>query len=425
MARDRETGSQSLIEVDIGSFAEEAFLPWNDGQAARTNMITAFKHFVQSSGLTTELSALEEKDYMHRFIGECTQLLKGLQREDMKSVWSRALKKALDDEMPGVTDYSVERINSQKLGYTAMKNDIFVSRREFKNQLSLRLPTDIERELAPVGKTSLARSSSSVPESFDPRSNWPHCADVFVKSHDERYWEAYGVAPCASAWAFSAASTLDSRICIATNGSNKVVLSRQYLMTCTDGGFGCRGGWPSNVFKHFWRVGSPTERCSRYQGYDGNGCPQTCEGSYPRSMQNDMYRDATRERTTTYQWSRHGEDGHAAAQLAIYQDGPVAGVVYAGERWKSYRSGLFEGDCSHEEAEFTDSYNAANHAIVVIGWSSEVDSLYGNFYYSTVNSWGPLWGENGTMRVSKCTLQYFILPGPVDAPAEGWPMPIG
>lgn len=412
MARDRETGSQSLIEVDMGSFAEEAFLPWNDGHAARTNMIIAFKHFVQSSGLTTELSALEEQDYMHRFIGQCTQLLKGLQREDVKSVWSRALKKALDDEMPGVTDYSVERINSQKLGYTAMKNDIFVSRREFKNQLSLRFPTDIEHELAPVGKTSLARSSSSVPESFDSRSNWPHCADVFVKSHNE--------GTCASAWAFSGASTLDSRICIATNGSTKVVLSRQYLMTCTDGGFGCLGGWPSNVFKHFWKVGSPLEGCSPYLNTDKYGCPSQCQFGYPRSMQSDMFRDSTRGGIITYQWSRHGEDGHAAAQLGIYQDGPVAGVVYAGEEWKSYRSGLFEGDCSHEESEYTDHYNVANHAIVVIGWSSEG----GNLYYSVVNSWGPWWGENGTMRVSKCTLQYFILPGPVDAPAEAWPMAI-
>lgn len=393
MARDREAGAQPLTEADIGSFAEESFLPWNDGQDMRSNMMSAFNHFVQSSGLTTELSALEEKDYMNRFIGDCSERLQGLQHEDVNSVWSRALKKALDDEMPEVTDYSVEYINSQQLGFTAKKHDVYVSRREFKNQLGLDVPDDIELELDAVDETSMARSAGA-PATFDTRSKWPQCADVFLRNHNQ--------GSCSADWAFAPASVLDSRICIGSGGTDKIVLSRQYLMTCSSG-YGCSGGWPSKVFKYFWTNGSPSEECSPFLGTGKHGCPSKCKSGYPRSLQSDLFMDMTPKGGKTWSWDKNGESAHTSAQMAMYQGGPVVGMVDAasnGNRFFSYGSGLFDGRCG----------GTVDHALSVTGWST----ARGNTYYTILNSWGRGWGENGTMRASKCMLLYFTDPGPID-----------
>lgn len=404
MARYREAGAQLLITADVDSFAEEAFLAWNDGQDVRTNMMSAFKHFVQSTGLTTELSALEETDYMNRFIGDCTQRLAGLQAADVNSVWLKALKEALDDEMPEVTDESVKHLNSQGLGWRAKKHDdVAISRLDFKKLLGVSVPKDIDHDLEPIGEIV---SRSSVPVSFDSRSKWTRCADMFVRPTNQR--------GCGSCWAFAGASNLEHRMCIATNGSSKVALSRQYITTCVrqDLNYGCGGGWPKHVFKHFWEAGFPSEGCSPYLNTDKYGCPAQCKSGYPRSLQRDLYMDSTTKGIKQYNFARHGESGHAAAQLAIYRDGPVTAAIPASPymEWLSYDSGLFEGDCNA----------GVDHAGVVIGWSTE----RGGIYYTLLNSWGGNWGEDGTMRLAKCNMQYFIVPGPLDVPAQGWPRAI-
>lgn len=61
---------------------------------------------------------------------------------------------------------------------------------------------------------------------------------------------------CGSCWAFGAASALDSRLCIATQGvfsGPEAQLSRGYIASCAkpNGGDGCGGGHSSYVFDLF------------------------------------------------------------------------------------------------------------------------------------------------------------------------------
>lgn len=409
-ARD-SSGAQLLITADVGSFAEETFLAWNASQDMRSNMISAFKHFVQRTGLTKELSALEERDYMERFIGDCQQRLQGLQVEVVNREWSHALKEALDDEMPQVTDKSVESLNSQGLGWKSKKHDeVAVSRREFKNLLGLIVPKeseieDIEREAEPVAR--IQARSSNLPSSFDSRSKWPRCADVFVRPSNQ--------GTCGSCWAFAGGSNLDHRMCIATNGSTKVALSRQYILTCMPEkyNYGCNGGWSTRVFSHFFKVGIPSQSCSPYLGTDEYGCPSKCKSGYPRSLQSDMYLDASPKGNRNFRPEVDGDTAHTQAQLELYQNGPVTGAVPASPygEWLSYDSGFFEGDCTA---------SAADHAVVAIGWSTK----QGRIYYTTLNSWGVSWGDKGTMKLAKCNYVWLMAPGPIDVPAHGWPWAI-
>lgn len=70
---------------------------------------------------------------------------------------------------------------------------------------------------------------------------------------------------CGSCWAFGAASALDSRLCIATQGvfsGPEAQLSRGYIASCAkpNGGDGCAGGHSSYVFDLFSHGGGCRDR---------------------------------------------------------------------------------------------------------------------------------------------------------------------
>lgn len=66
--------------------------------------------------------------------------------------------------------------------------------------------------------------------------------------------------------------------------------------------------------------------------------------------------------------------------------GPVVCGVAATTEFKAYSKGIFEDKTGS---------NNHNHYVVIYGWGEES----GNKYWLIQNSYGPTWGEDGSMRL--------------------------
>lgn len=71
-----------------------------------------------------------------------------------------------------------------------------------------------------------------------------------------------------------------------------------------------------------------------------------------------------------------------AALLSAVANQPVTVGIDASVAFKSYRSGVFTGECGTD----------MNHAVTVVGYGESGDGIK---YWLVKNSWGESWGENG------------------------------
>jgi C1A family cysteine protease len=72
--------------------------------------------------------------------------------------------------------------------------------------------------------------------------------------------------------------------------------------------------------------------------------------------------------------------------------GVFGGAVYCNMSiWASFKSGIMTWD----QCEATPS-GAINHAVEYVGWGTTSSGVN---YWIIKNSWGPLWGENGFMKL--------------------------
>lgn len=68
----------------------------------------------------------------------------------------------------------------------------------------------------------------------------------------------------------------------------------------------------------------------------------------------------------------------------LLTQGPLGAVIYANNLFQGYKSGVFSG-CP---ASYQVSYNLINHAVIIVGYTSNGD-------YIIKNSWGTGWGDGG------------------------------
>lgn len=91
--------------------------------------------------------------------------------------------------------------------------------------------------------------TSTLPESFDSRQQWPSCIGA-VRNQLH----------CGSCWAFSGTSAFADRICINTGQS--VVLSPQQLVSCdTFDAHGCHGAMITSSWQYFHANGVVENNC--------------------------------------------------------------------------------------------------------------------------------------------------------------------
>ena len=206
--------------------------------------------------------------------------------------------------------------------------------------------------------------SNDLPEAFDGRKEWPECQQEI---RDQQR--------CGSCWAFSSATSFAQRICKATQGKTKVVLSPQHAVSCDVNNFGCQGGYLDKNWDFIEETGLCLETCFPYES--GNGTTTKC--SVPPC------KDGSEWKTYKAKNSK-GFSTVDAIKKEVYEHGYIQTGFTVYSDFMSYKGGIYE----HKSG-----YVMGGHAVVIVGWGVE----NGVHYWIAQNSWGKSWGENGFFRI--------------------------
>ena len=179
---------------------------------------------------------------------------------------------------------------------------------------------------------------------------------------------------CGACWSFSATGSLEGQHFL-KNGE-LVSLSEQNLVDCSTkyGNKGCKGGAMRNAFRYIEaNNGIDTEKSYPYQAHD----------EFCRFKPEDV--GATDEGYVAIT-----RDDERALTQAIQSIGPISVAIDASKKtFHLYKRGVYYDPlCSSTKLD---------HGVLAVGYGSEE----GQDYYIVKNSWGPLWGDEGYVMMSR------------------------
>jgi cathepsin B len=268
-----------------------------------------------------------------------------LKVEDLELIKSKANWESYDIHQNPFKEFSIEQIK-QLLGTELIWNE--------KN-VNLLVDNDDHSKL------------NDLPKEFDSRKQWVDCNfPVRQQQH------------CGSCWAFSAASVLTDRFCIASKGQIKSILSPQDMVSCDEEDYGCKGGLLDRAWKYLENTGIVTDSCFPYVSGESQVAHCLHGACMDTSLKFIKYR--------AMKGSTSPLTCEAQIKEEIYQNGPVQTGFLVYEDFMHYKSGIYE---------FTHGTKLGGHAVKIIGWGEE----NGKQYWIAQNSWGPEWGENGFFRI--------------------------
>jgi len=211
-----------------------------------------------------------------------------------------------------------------------------------------------------------------VPNTFDSREQWPECISPIRKQEH-----------CGSCWAFSAATILSDRFCIASKGKIKPILSPQFILSCDDSNLGCKGGELDKVWAFLEKSGTTNDACNPYVSGDGKFVPKCSPSCAPNAN------SKTTEKFSLYKAKPKSTVALTCAtqiQREIVENGPVQTGFQVFEDFLHYKGGIYK---------YTDGIIMGGHAVRIVGWGREKEINY----WIVANSWGPEWGEKGYFRI--------------------------
>lgn len=171
---------------------------------------------------------------------------------------------------------------------------------------------------------------------------------------------------CGSCWSFATIAVFETAIKLA--GGPEEDLSEQFLVSCNNDGWSCRGG----LFAYkYLNNGAPKESCYPYTASDSS-CQQNCQKYYGGKIKEIKYLSSQSSVAST-----------EAIKAAIYKYGAVGCAVYADNNMQNYTGGVFNNY----------SNGQCNHAVVLVGWDDDKGA------WIMRNSWGTSWGEQGYMYI--------------------------
>ncbi|CDW58848.1 Gut specific cysteine proteinase [Trichuris trichiura] len=320
--------------------------------------------------------------------------------------------------------FRLDSNSNSQMTWSLTKNPYFKNKSKAEIQRLLGfIPSDanrIEEDRSEEGDNHDSRvtvSKKALPEEYDVRKRYPYCKYIgFIKDQ----------ANCGSCWAVSSASVMSDRICIASNGSEQVLLSEEDILSCcATCGSGCDGGNPIEAFNYWRKKGVPTggpygskQGCKPYSiAPCGDACSGTAETPSCKAKCIPQYKIPLRlDRTHGVQLCNRvlpeqeiylgskvkflGSEGTERIMQDLYTNGPlVAGfVVY--EDFLYYGKGVYQ----HKFGS-----SLGGHAVRIIGWGVEK----GVDYWLVANSWNETFGEEGLFRIrrgnNECGFEDYIV----------------
>lgn len=264
----------------------------------------------------------------------------------------------LKDSMPVVTEEMVAQINQEGRWTASM---------DFVRDMTVR---DARRKLGtlprvsqlPVRRLHALEQYLDPPSAFNTTEFWPGCLGP-IRNQGE----------CGAGWAFAVANTLADRICISTDEALKVVLSPQYLISCSPSvNSGCGGGYIDYTWHLVSQTGIPEDSCVPYSSGDSDDsgvCTASCTTFY---------------KAMNLVWVQTP----IAMQAALLSAGPIMTQFNVFQDLLSYKSGIY----SYTTGDFV-----GIHSVKIIGWGTSPE---GENYWIAANSWGTDWGMDGYFYIA-------------------------
>jgi len=208
---------------------------------------------------------------------------------------------------------------------------------------------------------------------------------------------------CGSCWAVASSTVLRAH---AELYQTDRTFSIQQIISCTPnprscgGTGGCGGATAELAMDYVAKMGLVTADDMMYKGREDR-CPS--EMTEPKPSLRSTLREAIAfpdisvlagagAKFGMTGWRKLPENKLEPLVLALYETGPVAVSVAAGDTWSIYGSGVMSA---------CEKGAVVNHAVVLVGYGeTSVDS-----YWTIQNSWGPGWGEGGFAKLLRLNRQ--------------------
>ena len=191
---------------------------------------------------------------------------------------------------------------------------------------------------------------------------------------------------CGSCWAFSVLAVMESMVAKATG--IVMAFSEQEILDCISahGLNGCAGGDPMTLAQALINHPTPLEQDYPYTFFDGgNTLSEPCRSNVFAVMKPSQ---------VLYPAALAGQSIEAAAVAYLRNVGPLAVSVDTRDTaWQHYQSGIID------VCPPVTSLSEVDHGVTVVGYGTDS----GVPYFILKNSWGPMWGEEGYVRIRRGT----------------------
>ena len=214
---------------------------------------------------------------------------------------------------------------------------------------------------------------------------------------------------CGSCWAFASTATIESHAALSRTPPVLADLSPQQLVSCAPnphhcGGIGgCEGSIPELAYDYIKEAGMASEWSVPYTSGGGSTCEPACPCTYNKTTMKMVELGG-------YVKLAPAND-QATVMRALAEIGPLAVNVQA-NTWSSYESGVFPASqCGHNATTGAVSNTDIDHVVQLVGYDESA--------WIIRNSWSPLWGEDGFIRLARAATNASEFCGPDSTPLDG------